>query len=86
VRCTSDRIDERTGAPSPQATTNFKVTDDEQLVGEALRNRYFSLTTAEPREGTFLTMADAQRRDAAKQCRILDRPLSAKLNKIRKKQ
>jgi DNA-binding response OmpR family regulator len=39
---------------SLEATTNYKVTDDEQLVSEALRNRYFSLTTAEPSQRYFL--------------------------------
>jgi hypothetical protein len=37
------------------------------------------LTTANPREGTFFTMADAQTWDAAKQCRALNRLLFAKI-------
>ena len=46
---------------------------------ERLHHCYMLLTIAEPGEGTFFTMADAQTWDAAKQCRILDRLPFAKI-------
>jgi hypothetical protein len=45
---------------SQQAINKYKITDEYRFVSENLHNRYFLLTTAKSREGTFLTMANAQ--------------------------
>ena len=48
-----------------------------KLTATGTEIRYILQTTADAREGTFFTMAEAQTRDAGKQRRILDRLLFA---------
>ena len=52
---------------------------EKSCITKTLLTRYILLTTANPRKGTFFTVADAQRWDAAKQCPILDRLQFAKI-------